>query len=362
MTLSTDRPATAGYDAAVGPTERRASINDVARAAGVSTSTVSRVLASPGFGRPETRDRVRAAAQELGWAGSRTPPTPPAPRAGTIGVVISQLDNPFFAQLATALLDSAHRQGYGILLGDATATGTALADFTTQCDALVVWAPSITDTSLGEYVRQVPCVVLNGAHRRSPRIVADGADAVGEVIDYLVTLGHRRLGYATTTQQSASLRSRLDAARAQAAAREVDLTVLAASGSAVQSVRHIADLATARDVTAVLAQNDLAAMGLVREFSRRGLAVPGDISVVGCDDNPAAQLCLPSLTTIAMPIREVADAAVGQVHDLVTTGATPTEELHLPARLVVRESTGPAPERVHGASRSALPKERQGLE
>ena len=97
-------------------------------------------------------------------------------------------------------------------------------------------------------------------------------------------------------------------------------------------------------LNAVLAQNDLAAMALIREFSQRGLTIPGDISVIGCDDNPAAQLCLPSVTTIAIPLADIAETAIRLVRSWLTGGTPPPGGHRLPSRLVVRESTGPAPE------------------
>jgi len=322
--------------------EPRSSIVDVARAAGVSASTVSRVLSSPDFGRAETRSRVLAAARELAWNRTRTPRAD-ASGVGTIGVMLSQLENPFFAQLATALLESAHRHDYSLLLGDIDSSLDDVAEFARQCDALVAWAPSVHEPVLAELVGHAPTVMLNGERPGSPSVIADGADVVAEVVDYLVTLGHRHIGYATTTEQSASLRSRLESARRRSELRGVGFTILSSSGTAAQSVKHSADLAVAAGVTAVLAQNDLAAMALIREFSQRGLTIPGDISVVGCDDNPAARLCLPSVTTIAIPLADIAETAIRLVRSCLAGGPSPAGEHRLPSRLVVRESTGPAP-------------------
>lgn len=320
----------------------RVNIKDVADAAGVATSTVSRVLTSPEFGSDDTRDRVFRAVRQLGYA--HAPRVRRDEGVGALGLVLGELDNPFFAQLATEVLRVAKRAGHSVLLTDpddvATAGTPGALQLAEQCVGLILWAPAVRPAVVAELSSRLRCVLLNGVDPGLPSVSSYGGDAVARAFDYLAGLGHQRFAYVmNTVQGTTSLERRLAAARAAAVQLGVELSVIEAHGRPDESARYAADVVVARGVTAVVAQNDRAAMSLMRRLSELGVGVPEQVSVIGCDDNPASSLFSPSITTIALPVARLAEEAVARV---IEGNPVPGEEVVLPAHLVVRESTGPA--------------------
>ena len=342
-------------------------LSEIARAAGVSISTVSRVLNRRAGVNDETRQRVLSVLAEM-------PYTPRGlgalQRTGVIGLLVPELSNPVFPAFAEALETRAARLGYSSLLCNTRATGTAAMGeeeyvrmlLARGVEGMVFVSPEITNVEipLGQAPRPsyyaklladgVHMVFLNGATPSLdvPDVTVDEQLAGYTATRHLIELGHRRIGF--VSGPSRSLPSRLKRAGWAAALEEDGLPAESEfvahgqfgpqGGSAAMS----ALLDTVRP-TAVICSSDHMAIGVLREAHQRGLSVPDDLSVVGFDDIPLASYCSPSLTTLAQPIEEMAAAAVDElVHrldpDRRRRAAGNYTRVFRP-RLVIRESTAP---------------------
>lgn len=323
------------------------SARDVAEAAGVSISTVSRALSSPDQVAERTRERVRAAAQALGY---RPNPTAQGLRVGrnhALGLIVPDLENPFFASITKGIQARAQQAGYVVVVTDSDEDPAAEADLVAalyqRTDGLLLCSPRSDDDTVSSLTEGIPTVVVNRLVPGMVSIAADDADGARQALGHLRALGHRRIAVAAGPVRSWSGSHRTAGLHAAAqAAGDVELIHLGHFLPYFSGGVAAADYAVASGATAVLAFNDLMAVGLVSRLRSRGIRVPQDISVVGCDDIPVAQLVDPALTTIQIPRTSLASRAVDL---LVSSLDAPWEpplgqvEFYLPVELVIRDST-----------------------
>jgi LacI family transcriptional regulator len=349
-----------------------ATITDVARRANVSTATVSRVLSGGGGARDETRDRVLAAARDLGYRPSGVARSLRQRATRTLGLIVTDIENPFFPALVRTVEDAARERGYAILLCNASDDLEREASY---LDLLVDrWVDGvvIAASNLGVRHREwllaapLPIVLVNSVDRTIdlPTIASDSVLGGRLATELLVGLGHRRFGIITAGPRNLDAPDRLTGARSglrdagipSAVAHVViDEPTVAGGQRAAESI-----LAGDPGVTAIVAYNDLMAIGAMRGIRAGGRRVPDDVSVVGFDDVDLAAFVDPPLTTIAQSTGEMGRWAVDQLTArlgrVTSTAAAsngepdgvalePERAAHvvLPVRLVVRGSTGPAP-------------------
>jgi len=345
-------------------------IADVARRAQVSTATVSRVLAGRGRARPETRDRVFAAARELGYRPSGVARSLRQRATRTLGLIVTDIENPFFPQLVRAVEDAAHDLGYAILLCNAADDPEREAGY---LDLLVDrWVDGvvIAASNLGGRHREwladapLPIVLVNSTdHEIGLSTISSDNRAGGALAArHLAELGHRRLGLIGAPPRNVDGPDRLAGARdALRAAGIDDRTIhVAAEDAGVTGGQRAAVeiLATDPTVTGLVAYNDLMAIGAMRAVRAGGRRIPDDVSITGFDDVDLAAFVDPPLTTIAQSTAEMGRWAVDQLmrilgHSPADADASgrpagpsdlePPAHVVLPVRLVVRGSTGPAP-------------------
>jgi LacI family transcriptional regulator, galactose operon repressor len=325
---------------------RRVTIHDVARSAGVSRQTVSRALNDKAEIDGSTKQRVLDAARELGYRPSRFARGLVRPDTTTIGLVVPDLLNPFFTEVASGALAAARSRGWHVVVydtaGDAEQELATLRVIGSQVDAVVGYF-SRSEEDLDRFTPGIP-VVLLGRDPRTPRfsgISVDGEDGVREAVAHLVGRGHRRIGMLDDDGREPSIRRTwfLRAAAEHGIAVAPGWIARAAQtvdggGAALASL-----LATHPDVTGVFAFNDVIAIGALREARRFGLRVPDDLAVIGFDGLALGTLVDPELSSVAIDTRALGALAVEQTMRLVT-GATPLEpgELVVRARLHLRES------------------------
>lgn len=317
-------------------------LRDVARAAGVSAATASRALSTPDLVAPERRDAVRRAARELGYRPNRAARELITGRSGHLCLVVPDLGNPFFSTVAKAVQARARAAGHAVVVADAEEDPLLEAELVAQlggqADGVVLCSPRMSADDLAAVAADGPPVLLvNRESPGLPSVVVDNRDAVRQAVRHLHALGHRRIAYAGGPHGSWSDARRRDGL----AALDLDVEVvdLGAHAPVFAGGVAAADLAVAGGATAVLAHNDLMALGLVDRLRARGRRVPDDVSVVGVDDSPVATLVSPALTTVAMPLallgRTAVDLLLGP-HDDATRV--------LPVELVVRGTTAPPPD------------------
>lgn len=323
-------------------------ITDVATHAGVSLSTVSRVLNGNLTVDPVLAERVRASASELRYTASPLARSLVLGRTQTISVVVPDLGNPTFQEILRGLNRAAGRDGYHVLIADSAEQvdeeRVLSVESRRRTDGLILCAPRIPQEELDALLPQVSPVVL--VNRQSPAgvpvVAADYRTALGALAEHLYELGHRRLLYLAGVSRSASNAQRLAAvASFRAAHADVEVVELPC-GVDFDSGAQAVDAVLTSGVTGVLAFNDLVAMGLMSALEKRGTRVPADVSVAGFDDIPFAQYTSPPLTTAAVAAGELGERAWGAMHALLR-GEQPGEAQSLVPRVQLRESTGPAP-------------------
>ncbi|GAA2704150.1 LacI family DNA-binding transcriptional regulator [Actinoplanes palleronii] len=319
-------------------------IYDVARAAGVASSTVSRAFARPGRVNAETAERIRKVAAELGYRTNPLARALPTGRTCLIGLVISDVTNPFYNEIIRGAQAAATEAGYTMLLTDAQESGVkereALERSVSLVDGIVLASSRMSDSAIRMIAKQRPVIVLNRAVSDVPSVVTDNPRGMRRAVHHLAELGHERITYLAGPEASWADGTRWQALRE--AVHDVDLHAhrigpfepTVAGGAAA-----LADLAR-HPTSAVIAYNDLMAIGLIRALTTAGARVPDDVSVVGFDNVFAAELVTPALTTVAAPLHAMGQAAVRNLLALAR-GARPTTHgpVSLPAQLVVRAST-----------------------
>lgn len=330
-------------------------IVDVARAAGVSTATVSRVLNGRASVDPALRDRVDRSVRRLGYvphAGARALKTQ---RTGTVGAVFPTIDNAIFAQAIDALQRRLAESGRQLLIAtcgyDPDGEERAAVNLVTRgADALALCGTR-QNATLRRFLRQRDLPVVHVMSVPAPEgMVAvgfDNARAVAQAVRYLLDLGHRRIAMlAGVTASNDRASARVEGVRRTLAGAGLDLPpqCLVERPYALAEAREgFRALMAARPApTAVICGNDVLACGALLEADRMGLAVPGDVSVVGFDDLEISRHLRPSLTTLHVPTQAMWVAAAERLIDAIEQRPVPAVT-EVEVRLVVRDSTGRAP-------------------
>jgi DNA-binding LacI/PurR family transcriptional regulator len=322
------------------------SIREVAARAGVSPATVSRVFTRPDSVAGDTRSRVMAVAEELGYTPHPVARSLAQGRTGNLGIVVPDIANSFSAVITKAVQLEARRDGYTLFLAgsdevvqDEERWARALA---AQVDGLLLVSPQMSEETLLGLAEITPVVVTNRAIEGLPSVLLDSYEASVHAVEHLYALGHRRAVYlAGPDGFSNDVRERgfRDGCTRLGMAAE-ELGPFHARFSA--GVRA-ADLVLATEATGVVAYNDEVAVGVLNRLADRGVRVPDDMSVIGYDDTQLAEMVTPRLTTVRIPAAAAGTAAVGMLLDVVAGRRLAVRSLLLDAELVVRSSTGPAP-------------------
>jgi len=319
---------------------------DVAARAGVSKSLVSLVLRGEPGASAETRRRVLDAAGELGYHPDRRARLLRSGRSRLLGVVFG-IQHTFHADLVTALYTAARETGYELALsavtpdrGEAEATAGLLQD---RCEALILLGPQTATARLAELATRLPVVVLARSVRSAAVDAIHTADAEGlhQAVDHLVGLGHRRITHIDGGRAPGAVERRRgyrDAMHRHGLDRHARIV----PGGLTEEEGAAAARTLLRDPpTAVTVFNDRCATGVLDVFSRNGLTVPNDISVVGYDDSHLARLAHIDLTTIAQDTATLTRLALARAVDRVEGNTVTHREVVVPPHLVVRGTTAP---------------------
>lgn len=329
----------------------RVTIYDVAREAGVSRATVSRVMNGLSTVDPELVARVQRAAAALNYQPSRVARSLSLGTTQTVAVLIPELSNPMFHNVLSGFAEAAEEDGYRVLIaengGDPEVEVRAALDARSRCDGILLVAPRASDDVLAPLLPQLqPAVVLGRppADRfATPGLSIDYAAGMRAAIEHLVELGHSDIVYLAGPSVSVSNRARL-AGIEQAMVDHPRLRIVPVhAGAAMTDGQAAMGRVLATGASAVIAYNDLVAFGLLVALDRAGARVPQDLSVVGFDDVDLARFATPALTTLSVPHHHLGRRAWQQFpwHDHRAAAGAVNEPV-VP-RLVVRESTGPAP-------------------
>lgn len=329
-------------------------MRDVAERSGFAISTVSRVLSGTKFVAPETEAAVRQAMEDLSFHRDSHARRLARGSSDLLGLVISDIENPFYPGLIKAFETAAVDRGFEVMLCatnyDASRTDQVFRRLLENKAPGVAVMTSRIRPAYGNLLaeRGIASVALDGAApgvlRSTLRI--DYAQGAAEAVAYLHTLGHRRFAMIAGPQSRASHVAYRKAVQRAVTRFGAHLEVVEANNDVATGEAAAARLLGNKPLpTAVLCSNDLTAMAAIRSFLRSGLRVPGDISVLGADDIPMANLTQPPLSSICIPREELGRAAVDLLVALLQSPNKPGQKRMITTRLVVRESTGTPPER-----------------
>jgi DNA-binding LacI/PurR family transcriptional regulator len=337
-------------------------MRDVARAAGVSQSTVSRVLSGAPTVvpiAPETRERVATAARRLGYRPNPLARGLRGARTMLLGVIVREITDPFFAGAVEAVSTEASRRGYNVVLGTAHARADeAIALWAVlearHCDAIVLLGDTRDQPRLIEDLRdsQVPVVALWAGSRPSEMasVGVDNRAGIDAAVTHLQGLGHRRIAF-VGGRRLGDIAER-ESAFVDAVTRNGEALRKGYVRSTVNNPTRGGEalrglLRLAEPPTAVVCATDVLAIGALHEAYEQGLSVPRDLSVTGFDDIPMAAYTVPALTTVRMPVTEMVATAVAMVIGAGDSDADGTDALArdsgppvLAPSLVIRDSTG----------------------
>jgi LacI family transcriptional regulator len=334
-----------------------ATLRDVARVAGVHPGTVSRAL------NPQTRSlvnehtarRVLAAAEELGYVPNPIARGLRTNRSNTIGVLVPDLLNPLFAAVVRGIEDGLREAGYTPLIAntdnDAERERMAYEAMSArQVDGFIAATARRDHWLLADRVATGPRLVLVNRRVDSdeiPAVTGDDREGVRLAVEHLAELGHRRIAHLAGSQTLYTGWCRhqgfVDAMRAVGLERDERLIVFSAAFTEREGARCCSELLERRrDFTAIVAGNDLLALGCYDALERRGLHCPEDVSIVGYNDMPFADRFRPPLSTVRVPHYELGTTAAELMLEQLQGRGAPPRQLLLKPELVVRSSTAPA--------------------
>ncbi|MGW7728281.1 LacI family DNA-binding transcriptional regulator [Streptomyces canus] len=330
--------------------DRPPGMMDVAREAGVSHITVSRVINGHPSVRPETRTRVEAAIQKLGYRRNSVARALKSRRSSTIGVVIVGSDLFELPRILLGVETAAKQAGYWVSLASRQGESTSadlvetlqrLTDQSVEAIAVVADRPVVVEALSGLSFGAPVTVVMSGSapHPGLGFVEVDQELGARLAVRHLLGLGHRDIAHLTGALRTFDARARVDGWQAELAASEAEGALLEGDFSAESGFRLAHELCDADTglPTAVFAGNDQMAMGALAAFAERGVKVPQDVSLVGFDDMKGAGYLVPALTTVRQDFVHLGRTAIEQL--VRTLGGERAERQKITPELVVRRST-----------------------
>ncbi len=333
---------------------RRVTINDVARASGVSCSTVSRVLSGYEFVRETTRNRVMQAVEQLGFVANLQARSLASGHSRIVGLVVPNLDNGYVGTITQGIDQELAHANFDLMLytshrhaGKESFYVSAIANGLTE--GLLLVAPLVPATYLDALHEQdLPYVLIDQADptESSSVVEADNWQGAYEATRYLIQLGHTQIAFITGALQVRSAGDRLRGYRTALSDCGIPFREeLVVEGDYQQQTGYEITRHLLQDVdsppTAIFASNDLSAFGAMDAARECGLRIPDDISVIGFDDIPQASLVYPKLTTVRQPLVEMGQVAVKMLMERIEDQSRPPQQVALATQLVIRDSCGP---------------------
>lgn len=323
-------------------------IEQVARAAGVARSTVSRAFSRPGMLSPQTVAHVMAVAARLGYAPNQVARALSTGRYGNIALIVPDVANPFFPPLIRAAEARADAAGLCVFLGDSDEdpaqeerlTGKMAA----QVDGFVLASSRLAEDAVRALRGRRPVVLVNRDIEGLDRVLIDSAPGAAAAVRHLQVLGHRRIAYIGGPPSSWSNQQRQTAVLRTAKELEVEAVEVAAERPSYEGGMAAASAVLAARTTAAIAFDDLVAQGLLAGLAGVGIEVPAAFSVIGCDDVLGART-YPPLTTISSRSNDAGRAAIEMLLAQIESGPSKGTARRLPTELIVRATTAEPPER-----------------
>ena len=327
-------------------------IREVAKAAGVSIATVSRVYSSPETVSKKSLQKVQEAAEQLQYKPNMLARNFRSNRSYTVVMLVPNLANTFFATVVRGAEDILTQNGYNVILGDTRGlrsreTGYLNLVETSQADGVIQLRPYSASDPLANNKKIIAVNAAGCENTPYPSVRIDNTGAMKDVTNYLLSLGHKKIGVITGPSANPHSIDRLKGYKQALAEAGIEFNEnWVAEGeftmwSGVNAAKHFINLEPTQRPTAVVSMNDEMAFGAIKTFKAAGLKVPQDISITGFDDIEFSRYIEPALTTVAQPAEEIGKAAAQMLLNLLE-GKEPSQlDYVLPHEFVVRQSALP---------------------
>lgn len=324
-------------------------IREVAHAAGVSVATVSRALTNPEKVSEESLKKVHDAIQAVGYRPNLLARNFRAAKSFAVVVLVPDITNPFFSQVIQAIEDRAQQKGYAVLLGDTRETSNREQEYVNRVETrLADGVIQLRPQSMSASTQNIPWVNACGCEGTpGPSIRVDNVAATKAIVDYLIALGHKRIGVISGLKDNPHTIDRLQGYKESLASAglafekelvaEGDFTMWSGQNAAKQFFQQ------KQMPSAICCMNDEMALGAIQTLKARGLRVPEDISITGFDDINYSKYWDPALTTMAQPAEEIGKLAMDLLLRIIEGEDLSSTELVLPTEFVIRQSTCPPP-------------------
>ncbi|MEX0307668.1 MAG: LacI family DNA-binding transcriptional regulator [Ruegeria sp.] len=326
--------------------KKRANLRDVAKAAGVSVATVSRVLNEPGVVKKDTLEKVQKAIAELRFVPSAAARAINSGRTRFVGALVPTLDNAIFARFLAALERKLSEDGLSLIV--ATTDSDLEVEATKAKELVDIGAEGLIitgathSTEFHDLIERtmIPTIITSYFDDTSlfPTIGYDNKAAAQMALRHLVELGHRRIvvvhGPAHNNDRTRARLSGLDAAHLNGEFTSVETEISLQGGS--EAAARIVSNSYKPD--AILCLSDVVALGVLFGLQSEGISVPKDVSLMGLDDLPSSAVAVPSLTTVHLPVSQMGERAAVALARWISTQKRPEAE-KLGARLIERKST-----------------------
>ncbi len=326
------------------------SIKDVAQRAGVSSATVSRVLADKPHVRPELRGRVWEAVEELGYQPNRVARSLRAQKSEIIGLIISDIQNPFFTSIVRAVEDAAYDQGYSVFLCNSDENPKKekmyLDLMRAENVAGIIASPTCENSDCFEDIlnAETPIVEID---RRTPAaetdtVLCNNAEAAHNLISHLIADGHHRIGAIVPRSNITTGRERMDGYVRALADHDIDpvpesiIEVMPKEKQGCGAAARLLELPA--PPTAIFTGNNLLTIGALKAIRARDLTIPDDVALAAFDEMRWTPLIKPGLTVIEQPIYELGRTAADLLLKRIEDPSRPPREVILKGRLIVRQS------------------------
>lgn len=317
-------------------------LKDVAKKAGVSTASVSYVVNDSRSVGKEIRQRVLDAVQELGYKPNRTAQAMRTGKTMTIGLVLPDLRNPFFPELAHAVESTAREHDYATFLVDTKNAVRVEAD---GIDSLIqrgvdgiIWFPVTQNKVIKSPIKDIPMVVLDQALLNYDVVLPDYEGGGRLLANYLLDMGHRRIGIISGPSHADNMKMRRSGFVAAFTEKKGKVIWETENAFSLELNEITKKKILKKGITAIVAGNDMIAIGACKWLNQSGKSVPKDISIVGFDDNPWCEILSPTLTTVRIPLFETASQAVDLLKRRIEKPETARHRIVLDVELIERES------------------------
>lgn len=324
--------------------QTKATIYDIAKLAGVNPSTVSRALNNPGRINEKTESKIKDAARQLNYRVNPFARALPTGRTKMIGLMVSDITNPVFFDAVRGAEAAAMRNGYTLVIAESQESSTleasTLQKVQAAVDGLIMVTTRLEDSQLVDLNDHKPTVLMNRVVNGIADVVPNIENGIIQAIEHLNQLGHKRLAYISGPKNSWMNNTRWNLLLKHALSRGMNIVEIGPNTPSLEAGKSAYERVQAAGVTAVVAYNDLMAIGFMKEATKRSIKIPEELSVIGFDNIFGSDFTAPPLTTVEIPLAKVGEQAVESLLRLLNDKndfEKPVSDLS--ASLIVRSST-----------------------